>query len=94
MQSHSMPRHNEFAEAPLADGRDDGPPWFHAVLPPVADLRRVLRIVPLAIFGYLAFWFVFLEPLQPAVSPLTEARSVPTQQVLTRLHVEAPAKPR
>jgi len=69
------------ADAPLPP--DDPPevdhsPWsLRNALPPMRDLRRALLVAPIAIVGYLAFWFLFIEPSQPSppTSRVIEAKA-------------------
>jgi type IV secretory pathway VirB10-like protein len=56
----------------------DESPWsLRRALPPMRDLRRALLIAPIAIVGYLAFWFLFIEPSQPSppTSRVIEAKA-------------------
>ncbi len=56
----------------------DDPPWSpRNALPPLRDLRRALLVAPVAIVGYLAFWFLFIEPSQPSppASRVIEAKA-------------------
>lgn len=50
---------------------------LRSALPPLRDLRRALLIAPIAIVGYLAFWFLFIEPSQPSppTSRVVEAKA-------------------
>jgi|FEC22Drversion2_1045045.scaffolds.fasta_scaffold00312_48 Putative peptidoglycan binding domain len=49
----------------LSEGEAYPSPLRRALLP-MRDLRRALLIAPIAIAGYLAFWFLFMEPSAPA----------------------------
>jgi hypothetical protein len=56
----------------------DYSPWsLRNALPPLHDLRRALLVAPIAIVGYLAFWFLFIEPSQPSppTSRVIEAKA-------------------
>jgi putative peptidoglycan binding protein len=68
-------------EAPLPPNDPpefDESPWsLRNALPPMRDLRRALLIAPVAIVGYLVFWFLFIEPSpsSPPTSHVVEARA-------------------
>ena len=62
--------HHDAALPPSDAPEFDESPWsLRRALPPVRDLRRALVVAPLAIAGYLAFWFLFVEPPEPSPPP-------------------------
>jgi hypothetical protein len=70
--------HNVPPPLPNDPPEHDDTSWsLRNALLPARDLRRALLIAPIAIVGYLVFWFLFIEPSQPSppTSRVIEAKA-------------------